>query len=135
MIAIVCIDENNGMMFNHRRQSKDRILIEHIVNLVGSGKLWMGAYSEELFKESHLGQIAVDADYLEKAGRGEFCFIEERDIGGYVDKIEKLIIFKWNRHYPADAFLTIDENVWILEESEEFAGYSHDKITKEIYKK
>lgn len=135
MIAIVCVDDNNGMMFNHRRQSRDGILIEHIINLVGSGKLWMSEYSKELFWELHLSQIAIDENYLEKAGNGDFCFIEDQDINGYSENIEKLIIFKWNRRYPADIFLTIDYNSWILEESEDFEGNSHDKITKEIYRK
>ena len=28
MIAIVCVDDNRGMMFNNRRQSKDAALIK-----------------------------------------------------------------------------------------------------------
>ena len=28
MIVMVCIDDHNGMMFNHRRQSRDRAVIE-----------------------------------------------------------------------------------------------------------
>ena len=32
MIAIVIIDDNNGMMFNKRRQSKDIRLIERIID-------------------------------------------------------------------------------------------------------
>ena len=27
MILIVCIDDNKGMMFNHRRQSQDRVRV------------------------------------------------------------------------------------------------------------
>ena len=26
MIVIACLDDNGGMMFNHRRQSQDRVL-------------------------------------------------------------------------------------------------------------
>ena len=28
MILIVCVDDNKGMMFNHRRQSQDRVQIK-----------------------------------------------------------------------------------------------------------
>ena len=45
MILIVCIDDNKGMMFNHRRQSQDRVLRRHILDMVGNGKLWMNEYS------------------------------------------------------------------------------------------
>ena len=30
MKLIVCLDDNNGMMFNKRRQSRDRVLIENV---------------------------------------------------------------------------------------------------------
>ena len=41
MIVIACLDDNGGMMFNHRRQSQDRVLRAHIAALVGDAKLWM----------------------------------------------------------------------------------------------
>ena len=34
MILIVCIDDNKGMMFNHRRQSQDGVLRRHILDMV-----------------------------------------------------------------------------------------------------
>ena len=37
MKVIVCVDDNNGMMFNNRRQSRDRILIEDVVKSVVGG--------------------------------------------------------------------------------------------------
>ena len=33
MIMIVCVDDNFGMMFNKRRQSRDKKLCEHILFL------------------------------------------------------------------------------------------------------
>ena len=41
MIVIACLDDNGGMMFNHRRQSQDRVLRAHIAALVGDARLWM----------------------------------------------------------------------------------------------
>ena len=34
MIVITCLDQKNGMMFNHRRQSQDSVLREHVAKLV-----------------------------------------------------------------------------------------------------
>ena len=45
----------------------------------------------------------------------------------------KLIVFKWNRVYPKDFEFEIDLSKWKLEESSEFKGSSHDKITMEVY--
>ena len=131
MIVIVCIDDNNGMMFNNRRQSQDAILREDILALARDGQLRMNAYSKKQFPGE--SPVRIQADFLEKAEPGDFCFVEDRDIGPYEDRIEKLILYRWNRKYPADTFFTLDLREWRLEESVEFAGSSHEKITREIY--
>ena len=40
MIIMVCVDDNNGMMFNKRRQSQDRVLRQRMLELAGEKKLW-----------------------------------------------------------------------------------------------
>ena len=80
MILIVCIDDNKGMMFNHRRQSQDRVLRRHILDMVGNGKLWMNEYSGKMFakdsEELLHGPVQTDEDFLKKASSGEYCFVE-----------------------------------------------------------
>ena len=49
MKLIVCVDLNNGMLFNNRRLSRDRGLIEQIYSLVGENKLWITEFSKDLF--------------------------------------------------------------------------------------
>ena len=49
MIAIVCLDDENGMLFNGRRQSRDRVVTERIALLAAGKKLWMNEYSAGLF--------------------------------------------------------------------------------------
>ena len=48
MKLIVCLDDNNGMMFNKRRQSRDRVLVENVVELCKSEKLYTNEYSAKL---------------------------------------------------------------------------------------
>ena len=133
MIAIICIDDNNGMMFNCRRQSQDKKIREYILNTISSNKLWMNSFSKKQFLDDN--RIVVDETFFEKATENDYCFIENIDISPYIDKIEKIILFKWNRNYPADTFFSINLSEWTLVDSEDFVGYSHDKITKEIYQK
>ena len=80
MILIVCVDDHNGMMFNHRRQSQDRILRGDILELAEGKILWMDAYSKKQFVEEGMTQIRVEEDFLQKAGEGEFCFAEDADL-------------------------------------------------------
>ncbi len=135
MILMICVDDKNGMLFHNRRQSRDRALTGHILHLTGAGTLWVSPFSQSLFPETGDTRLLVDEDYLLKARPGDYCFVEDRDVSGFTDRIEKIILFKWNKVYPADTFLTLDLSLWKLTKSEDFPGYSHEKITKEIYVK
>ena len=41
MTAIICMDDKNGILFNRRRQSQDRLLREDLLRETGSSPLWM----------------------------------------------------------------------------------------------
>ncbi|MBE5877305.1 MAG: ribonuclease Z [Lachnospiraceae bacterium] len=136
MNIIAAIDDKQGMMFNKRRQSKDRGLRKNMLSEVGDAKLWMNAYSFEQFEEAMGTNVSVAEDFVDKAEVGEYCFVENIAITEYEGKIENLILYKWNRVYPSDLKLDIDLNSsnWQLVTTEEFEGSSHDKITKEVWK-
>lgn len=137
MILIVCVDDNLGMLFNHRRQSQDRVLRARVLELTSGARLWMNAYSHKQFEAEGAPHIIVDDAFLNKAGRGDYCFAEDIDILPYEDSIERIIIYKWNRRYPADLHFTIplQEHGWKLVQTTDFAGSSHEKITEEVYEK
>ena len=75
----------------------------------------------------------MDNEFLEKAGELDYCFVEDLSLQEYENKISKLIIFKWNRVYPADRYFDISLEGWMLESIEEFEGSSHKLITKEVW--
>lgn len=133
MTVIICIDDNKGMMFNYRRQSQDRELRSRIIKLAGDNKLWMNACSYKQFSDCTVKSLVVDEDFLEKAGDHDYCFIEDQDITPYLNRIETIILYKWNRKYPADFFLTADMSEWKLISQMDFEGCSHEKITEERY--
>ena len=72
---------------------------------------------------------------LDEAESGDFCFIESLPLCNHVEDIEALVIYRWNRIYPYDKTLDIDPQAegFKLSEVKDFAGSSHEKITKEIY--
>ena len=74
MIIILCLDNNNGMMFNDRRQSQDRGLREYIAEMTKGEKVYMNAYTEKLYEE--INDPVVCEDFLHKAGKGETCIVE-----------------------------------------------------------
>ena len=73
MKLIICVDDNNGMMFNRRRQSKDAILF-------------------------------VSCSCKQDIAANVFLYYFDIDLHG-----------------------------WTLADQKEFKGFSHDKITREIW--
>lgn len=135
MRIIVCVDKRNGMMFNHRRQSQDREVRKRILEDVGDSVLWMNAYSRMQFVEPKTCEIKEDEAFLQKSGAGEWCFVENISVAPWEKRIERIICYRWERIYPADFWFDIPlkANGWKLKQDSEFKGFSHEKITKEIY--
>lgn len=133
MILIVCVDDRGGMLFARRRQSQDRVLRDDLLREVGGAKLYMNAYSAKLFGSDD--RITVAEDCLARAGEGEYCFVENLDPVPYTEKLEQIIVYRWNRHYPADFYfgVALETPAWTRIRTEEFAGSSHEKITKDVY--
>ena len=122
------------MLFNHRRLSRDRRVCEKILDYSNEKELWMNAYSRKLFTDlTDINSIQVDEEFLDKSQ--SICFVENQDITPYLPKIDTLVLFQWNRDYPADFFFTVDLSQWNLISTEDFEGTSHEKITMELYKK
>ena len=59
MIVITCLDQKNGMMFNHRRQSQDSVLREHVAKLVANVPLWMNHYSASQFDAESIPNLSL----------------------------------------------------------------------------
>lgn len=137
MRVIVAVDDRNGMLFHNRRQSQDRALRERILSMTQGKRLWMNAYTRQQFKNISDLQLYESEDFLDRAEKEDYCFVETQSIISYQDKIEELVLCKWNRKYPGDFFFDIDltDGGWTLVKAEEFPGFSHDKITMEVYRR
>lgn len=135
MIVIVCLDENGGMMFNRRRQSRDRVVTERIRSLCRGSVLWMNAYSAEIYGELEGVEVRTAEDFLTRAKEGEWCLAETGGLGPVKERIEGLRVFWWNRKYPSDVRLDVELSEWEKVSTLEYPGYSHEKITEEDYGK
>ena len=132
MILAVCVDDKLGMLFNKRRQSKDRELRKDLLSLTDQS-LWVNEYTAKQFTEEEKMWLNVREDFLDDIGEDDLCFVETLPLTGYEEKVTKLILYRWNRIYPSDVHFPYDLANWELESEYEFSGYSHDKITRCIY--
>ena len=70
----------------------------------------------------------------QQPGEAAFCLIEEA-VNLENEMIDEWIVFRWKRVYPADVFLKFPADDWEKELIETFAGYSHEEIDLERYRK
>ena len=137
MNIIICLDDNNGMMFNKRRQSQDRILRADLKEFIKDKDLYINNYSYKLYKDIDNGNIKVSENFLEQCTENDFCLVEDKLLNNYINKINNIIIYKLNRMYPSDLYFDINltSNSWELLETKGFEGSSHEKITRIIYRR
>lgn len=136
MKVFVCVDDSGGMMFGGRRVSRDRVLIDDVAKDCRNRRLRIHPYSALLFKDADASPT-VSEDFLDAAERGDCCFVENVPLAPHAHRIDELVIYRWNRRYPSDRKLDVTPASlgFKLLETVEFAGSSHEKITKETYVK
>lgn len=123
MTIITCIDDNGGILFNHRRVSRDSAVIKDIEQLIdAAASLYIRTFSEDLFADVR-HQIFLNPDELP-----DQCvvFLEDLPVSEMMNRVDRLIIYRWNRKYPSDFQLDIDLSTLILESTEEIIRLSED---------
>ena len=126
----VCLDDRNGLLFNKRRQSRDIRVLEDIRALL-SGALYLAPYSEKLVQEAGLPYRIYDDPTLSPAD----YFAEGQPPAALLEAAQRLVLYRWNRHYPADTYWEIPPEAlgFVRSETVEFPGKSHETITREVY--
>ena len=122
-------------MFNKRRQSRDKNLIADLCAKT-TGFIYISPYSKLLFEE-YEERVAVVDNPLSECEEGSVAFVEGLPLSPFVSDIDELTVYRWNRIYPCDVKLDVDISAsgFKMAAKYEFAGNSHEKITKEVYKK
>ena len=135
MKIIVCLDDFGGMLFNFRRQSRDRVLIEDVMSDLADKKIYISEFSKLLF-EAYEGRYEIVDDF---SGLSDdcVCFVENIDVTPFIGKISGVTVYHWNRVYPRDLVfdINLEKEGFSLVSVREFAGYSHENIKKEVYER
>ena len=152
MILVVCVDDQWGMSFNGRRQSRDKAQRRHLIEMAEGAPIWMNEYTGRLFRaDGYLPDDTPDADYRERqvpadirvaddylrqAGRREYAFAEMEDVSDLMDRVEGVIVYKWGRQYASDRLFPRKVlKKFKLAGSETFKGTSHENISCVRYRR
>lgn len=108
MKLILCLDDHNGYSFNRRRQTRDRNVRRHFIAVVGDRNemIYVNSYTRRSFVSDELFApcIADEGDeFLCKAQEeGAWAFSENRDVSSFINDVDEMLIYRWNRTYPRD---------------------------------
>ena len=125
MHLYICLDDRNGLQFNHRRQSRDSAVLEDLRSQL-RGSLLIDPFSEKLIREAEIPYV------LPPETAADF-FAENVPTEEILAQTTKLVVYRWNRHYPADVTWDPAAMGFVLTETVDFPGTSHEKITREVY--
>ena len=90
------------------------------------GFVYVSEYTASLFK----GNERVLCPIPDAVPESATLFLEKEEIQ---DCVTELVVYRWNRLYPSDSHYDPEKNGWRKISSDDFAGYSHKKITREVY--
>ena len=93
-----------------------------------TGNLLIHPFSEKLIRETEIPYV------LPPETAADF-FAEDVPAEEMLKKTKKIVLYRWNRHYPSDVTWEPDlaSMGFALTETIEFPGTSHEKITREVY--
>ena len=130
MTVYFCLDDRGGMLFGGRRQSRDAALLADLATGL-PGVLTIDPFSEKLIAPAGIPYVLAG----EVLPEDSHFFLENRSPETLLPLAEKVVIYRWNRHYPSDVRWegTPGDFGFTLAETSEFPGKSHDCITKEVY--
>lgn len=126
MTLILWAGKNGEMLFNRRRCSRDSQVIADIFTIYDPAQICVSAYSSPLFPGA---QVITEVSQAEN-----LLFLEDLPLSPALAMADRLIVYRFDRVYPADVRLELPKE-FHLKESKEFSGSSHDKITREVYEK
>ncbi len=136
MKIIVCADKQGGMLFAGRRTSRDKVMLQNMIDMLGGRKLFISPFSEKLLSPYQFDKH-ISASFLDEAGEDDICFVENVPLLKYLDKINTLIIYRWDKEYPFDFQLDLKpfDVGFKIDDVVELKGFSHEIIDKEVYVK
>ena len=134
MVLIMVTDCKGGVLFNGRRQSRDVLLRQRIMEITKGQRLLVTPYSASQFSTEDQALLQVCSSPLDYASKEDFCFLEQVPDANYnFSNVRNIVLFRWDREYPADCFFQVPKSNWVLRQSREFSGFSHKRIIEEVF--
>ena len=134
MILIFTLDDNNATQFCGKRQSTDSEVATHILDFANNAPIYMKEKSKSFFNTAirSCSQF-VFVDNFNDVPEDAVCFIEEVVSDEILNKVDLMLVYRWNRVYPSVVKDRLNLDDYTKHFIESFKGSSHNQITTELY--
>lgn len=134
MVIVACIDKSGNIALNTNGQLNHIIFLVRLKVVSNEALLYMNSNSNLQF--GFYPMIMVDDDFLDIAEEDSYCFVEDTDITPYINRIDKIILYKWNKNFSSKfKFDTSILDNFSIVSNKCFYGETFLKISEEIYEK
>lgn len=139
MTLVITVDEAMGLAFGGKRQSRDRELTRDIWRMADGRRIVAAEYSRLLFEEAQIdvSGMLFAPDPALAAEATDVVLLELGAAEAELLAADELVIYCWNRRYPATVKLDPEliERHFVKADEREFVGNSHEKLTRVTYKR
>ena len=133
---VVCVEDRYGISFNKRLIGRDKLIDEFLIESLDGSEVFVDDNYLKYSKDNRFKLIS-EFDFNEDSNKSITIYCTSENSLAYLDRSEEIIIYYWNRAYPADLYLDYDfirTNYKLVEKIEEIEGSSHI-LAKEIWRK
>jgi len=131
-ILVVCRENGHGIMFNHRRVSRDEAVLSDVRKIAPTRNLYCSEYSFRYWARGRNHPSLVITRQPDPSSEGVFVLEDSAMTPDELKTFRRIIVYEWNRDYPSDVKFEVPNDYALVNESE-FIGNSHEKITRRVY--
>ena len=135
---IVCIEDRYGISFNKRLIGRDKFVDEYLEEKLTKSKVFADQNYINYVKNCRIKNIKDQRiSDLVNSKEEITIFCSSKESLEYLENADEIVIFYWNRRYPADLYLDYDivaNDYCLSERVEDIEGSTHI-LTKEIWRK
>ena len=137
MKVIICVDDRGGVSYHGRRLSQDRLQRIDVIQRFASHGFCMKKETADLYHQIDKRCYQVIPAWKQVLSSDRWWVSEDIEFLQWLDQLEELVIYRWNRLYPSDKKLLLSLPVadWRCILHDSFVGSSHAKIDVEHYVK
>lgn len=122
MTVIIALDNRSGYTRSGKHLSRDRAMLD---DLAEYGTIYASPYTAAILGNHPVNVVTPIPEHIPV---NAVLFLETEDIP---DTADKLIVYRWDKHYPCDRIYEPSDHGWKLGNTSDFPGYSHEIIIKE----